>query len=193
MLLRDRPDLGYSVSATTRPIRRGERNGVDYYFIPEQEFQRGIERGAFLEWALYGGHLYGTLEDEVDRVLREQKHVVLDIEVQGARQIQQRRRDVVSIFVLPPSAEVLLQRLRKREREDDAQIHQRLLRAVEELRETTAYDYVVINDELERAVADISAIIDAESRKVERLPQLRERIAELQKGLGRAATALAPK
>jgi guanylate kinase len=192
MLLRERPDLGYSVSATTRGQRRGERDRVDYYFLSEQEFQRRIDRGAFLEWAQYGVHLYGTLEEEVNRILGRGHHVLLDIEVDGARQVRQRRQDVVSIFILPPSAEVLLQRLRGRKREDEVLIRKRVLRAVEELGEAVQYDYVVVNDDLSQTVAEVSAIIDAETRSVPRLTDLRDRIAKLQAGLQRVAAARAP-
>ena len=192
-LLRDRRDLGYSVSATTRPLRAGERDGVDYHFITEHEFRRRADSGAFLEWATYGDHLYGTLASEIDRILLGGKHAVLDIEVQGARQVRQRTSDLVSIFVLPPSAEVLLQRLHSREREDESQIRQRLLRAIEEIEEVSAYDYVVINDDLAHAVAEVSAIVDAESRKVRRLGDLADRISELRDGLRRAAQNTAPR
>lgn len=192
-LLRERHDLGYSVSATTRPMRKGERDGVDYHFVSDRDFRRRVDAGAFLEWAPYGGYLYGTLTEEVDRVQREGKHAVLDIEVQGARQVRQRRDDVVSIFILPPSAAVLIQRLRSREREDEGQMHQRVVRAIEEIDEATAYDYVVINDDLTRAVAAVCAVIEAEARSVHRLDTLRERLAELRDGLEGVARELASK
>lgn len=192
MLLRERSDLGYSISATTRERHRDEREGVDYYFLSEREFRRRVDRGAFLEWAQYGTHLYGTPEEEVNRILDRGQHVLLDIEVQGARQVRQRRQDSVSIFILPPSAEVLLQRLRGRKREDEVLIRKRVLRAVEELGEATEYDYVVVNDELGRAVAEVSAIIDAEAHSVPRLTDLRARIVGLQAGLQRAAAARTP-
>lgn len=192
MLLQDRTDLGYSVSATTRPPRRGERDRIDYYFLSDDVFRQRADQGAFLEWARYGVHLYGTLEEEVDRILHAGRLALLDIEVDGARQIRQRRPDVVSIFILPPSADVLLQRLRGREREDEMQIRERVRRAVEELDEATAYGYVVVNDDVDQAVAEISAIIDAEKRSVPRLIELEYRIGELQAGLRRAIAPSGP-
>lgn len=191
-LLEDRADLGYSVSATTRPPRRGEQDRIDYYFISDDAFRQRVGQGELLEWARYGIHLYGTLEDEVDRILATGRHALLDIEVQGARQIRQRRPDVVSIFILPPSADILIERLRGREREDEMQIQERVRRAVDELGEAREYDYVVVNDDLSQAVAEVSAIIDAETRSVPRLDDLNNRIAELQAALRRAAPVRAP-
>ncbi len=190
-LIAQRTDVGYSVSATTRPLRSGETEGVDYHYLSGTEFHRRVEAGAFLEWARYGGHLYGTLENEVNRILATGRHVLLDIEVQGANQVRQRRGDVVSIFILPPTADVLLQRLRARKREDDAQIRERLLQAIAELSEAGSYDFVVVNDELDAAVAEVGTIIDAEAKRIMRAAGLAERIATLQQGLRRAADALA--
>jgi guanylate kinase len=192
VLLRQRGDVGYSVSATTRPVRKGERNAVDYHFVSETDFLRQVDAGLFLEWARYGGHLYGTLESEVSRVLSQGKHVVLDIDVQGARQIRERRSDSVSIFILPPTAPVLVRRLRAREREDATQMHERLLRAIEELDEAPSYDYVVVNDDLDQAVAEVSAVLDAETLRVARRADLTRTLDELREGLQRAAQHVAP-
>ena len=113
-LLQGRDDLGYSVSATTRPMRDGERDGVDYHFVSREEFLRRREAGEFLESAEYGGNLYGTLRSEIERIFARGRHAVLDIEIEGARQIRRSFPNSLHLFVLPPSAEVLVGRLRGR-------------------------------------------------------------------------------
>ena len=183
-LLSARDNLGFSISATTRAPRKGEENGKDYHFMDVEEFVRRRERGEFLEWAEYSGNLYGTLEAEVDRVLGEGHHAVLDIETEGAKQVRERRSDVVSIFVLPPSAEKLVERLVGRDQDTpDAKVRARLKRALEEVREASEYDYVVVNDERTQAVSEVAAIIDSESRRPGRVPDLNESLVELQRGL----------
>lgn len=182
-LLAARDDLGFSVSATTRPPRPGEQDGVDYHFLTPEEFERRRLAGAFLEWAEYGGHRYGTLEAEVEQVLAQGRHVILDIEVQGARQIRERRRDVVSIFVLPPSVEELVARLGYRGPLAPAELEQRLRRAVEELDEARYYDYLVVNEDRTQAVAEVAAIIDAESRRTGRQADVLKDIEGLRQGL----------
>lgn len=190
-LLGARADVGYSISATTRPKRRSEEDDRDYHFLSRDEFIRRRDGGDFLEWAEYGGHLYGTLEEEVDRILRSSRHALLDIEIQGARQIRQRRLDVVSIFILPPSAEVLLERLGARDSDAPEDLHHRLTRAVEELREATAYDYLVVNDDRETAVSAVAAILDAESHRPRRVDDLEQRLAQIGRDLQEAAATLA--
>lgn len=182
-LLAARDDLGFSVSATTRPPRSGEVDGVDYHFLTPGEFERRRAAGAFLEWAEYGGHRYGTLVAEVDRVLGQGRHVILDIEVQGARQVRERRQDVVSIFVLPPSAEELVARLGGRGTDRPADLEQRLRRAVDELGDARHYDYLVVNEDRTQAVAEVAAIIDAESRRTGRQEALVDRVQELRRDL----------
>jgi guanylate kinase len=182
-LLAARDDLGFSVSATTRPPRPGEQDGVDYHFLSPEEFERRRLAGAFLEWAEYGGHRYGTLEAEVEQVLAQGRHVILDIEVQGARQIRQRRQDVVSIFVLPPSVEELVARLGYRGPLSPLELEQRLRRAVEELDEARYYDYLVVNEDRTQAVAEVAAIIDAESRRTGRQADVLKDIEGLRQGL----------
>jgi guanylate kinase len=189
-LLRDRHDLGFSVSATTRPPRDREQDGLDYHFLSAKEFERRREAGAFLEWAEYGGHLYGTVEAEVDRVLAGGQHVVLDIEIQGAAQITQRRSDVVSIFVLPPSADVLIQRLTKRASDDRESLARRLTQAGIELQQAEHYDYVVVNDDLAQVVAEVAAIIDAETHRTLRHDELHETVARLRAELEQRTTDL---
>jgi guanylate kinase len=184
-LLTARENLGFSISATTRTPRSGETDGVDYYFMTVEKFVEKRDRGEFLEWAEYSGNLYGTLEAEVERVLGEGRHAVLDIEVEGAKQVRERRSDVVSIFVLPPTAETLVERLSGRDQGvPDAKVRARLERALEEVKEAAEYDYVVVNDECTEAVSEVAAIIDSESRRPSRISDLEESLAELQSGLG---------
>jgi guanylate kinase len=178
-LLRRRPDLGYSVSCTTRAPRNGEQHGRDYYFMTRAEFLAERERGAFAESAEVHGNLYGTLRREVERVLSGGQHVVMDIDVQGARQFQRAFPQSVLVFVLPPSADVLLARLRKRQTETPAELAARLQSALQELQAIDGYEYVVVNDDLERAVQGVSAIVDAEVMKRERLRGLRHSVADL--------------
>lgn len=182
-LLAARDDLGFSISATTRPPRSGEVDGVDYHFLTPGEFERRRAAGAFLEWAEYGGQRYGTLVSEVERVLAQGRHVILDIEVQGARQLRERRPDVVSIFLLPPSVDELVARLGGRGTDQPAGLEQRLRRAVDELGEAHHYDYLVVNDDRTQAVAEVAAIIDAESRRTRRQQASLERVQALRRGL----------
>jgi guanylate kinase len=189
-LLAAREDLGYSVSATTRPPRSGEREGIDYQFLTREEFDRRLAAGAFLEWAEYGGHRYGTLAAEVDRVLETGRHVVLDIEVQGARAIRERCQNVVSVFIIPPSAQALVDRLGGRNTERPNDLVRRLRRAVQELDDAGQYDYVVVNTDRTQAVAEVAAIIDAESRRPGRLPELPESLRDLARQIAAQADLL---
>ena len=178
-LMARRDDVGYSVSCTTRAPRPGEEHGRDYYFISRLEFLREREKHAFAESAEVHGNLYGTLRREVKRVLSAGKHVIMDIDVQGAEQFTRAFPDTVTIFVLPPSAEVLLDRLRARMTETREQLVARMQSALVELQAIQSYEYVVINDDLEAAVGKVSAIIDAEVSSRERVAGLRESVAIL--------------
>jgi len=186
-LLQARTDVGYSVSATTRAPRQGERDGQDYHFLSEAEFERRVGAGAFLEHATYGGHRYGTLRAEVERVMNAGCHAVLDIEVEGARQVMDRMPDAVRVFVLPPSAKVLVERLRGRATETVDARRIRLARASEELLAVTEYDYVVINEHLRDAVNAVGAILDAESSRVARRRDLAGFVETLRQGVAAAA------
>jgi guanylate kinase len=179
MLLGRRPDLGYSVSCTTRAPRQGELPGRDYYFMSRAEFIAKREQGAFAESAEVHGNLYGTLRAEVERVMNGGRHVVMDIDVQGAVQFVRAFPLSVTIFILPPSAEVLLERLRGRQTESSAQLAARLQSALQELQQVDEYEYVVMNDELERAVSSVESIIDAEVVSRERLKNLRQQVGLL--------------
>ena len=178
-LLARRPDLGYSVSCTTRTPRPGEQHGRDYYFLSRSEFLAERERGAFAESAEVHGNLYGTLRAEVERVLASGRHVVMDIDPQGARQFLRSFPQTVTIFILPPSAEVLLERLRARKTESPAQLAARLQSALQELQQVGEYEYVVVNDELERAVSSVESIVDAEVVSRERVKNLRQQVGLL--------------
>ena len=180
-LLQGRDDLGYSVSATTRPLREGERDGVDYHFLTREEFLRRKEAGEFLESATYGGHLYGTLRSEVEQIFARKRHAVLDIEIEGARQIRASFPNSLHLFVLPPSAEVLIGRLRGRNTEPPEAVRARVTRAAEELDAVAEYDYVVVNQDLVIAVAQVAAILDAEARRVSRQEDLPQVIARLRR------------
>jgi len=171
-LLARRQDIGYSVSCTTRAPRAGEANGKDYYFLTEQEFIARRANGDFAESAQVHGLWYGTLRSEVEKVLGSGKHVILDIDVQGAAQFRRAFPQAVLVFVLPPSGESLLERLRERGTENAAQLTRRLQSAIAELKAVPEYQYVVINDELERAVQRVAGIIDAETMRRERLTGL---------------------
>jgi len=182
-LLDAREDVTYSVSATTRPIRPGETNGSSYHFLARPEFERRVADGEFIEWAEYGGHLYGTLRAEVEKGLAQGKHVVLDIEVSGARQVRAKFPNSVHVFVLPPSAPVLMQRLRGRKTEDAAAVAKRLAIASQELLAAREYEYVVVNDDVVDAVAHVAAILDGEARRVRRLVNLDLVIENLRRDL----------
>jgi guanylate kinase len=179
MLLDRRSDLGYSVSCTTRAPRPGEVAGRDYYFISRAEFLDKREQGAFAESAEVHGNLYGTLRREVERVMSAGQHVVMDIDVQGAVQFMRAFPQSVTIFILPPSAEVLLERLRARKTESPAQLAARLQSALQELQQVGEYEYVVVNDDLERAVSSVESIVDAEVVSRERVKNLRQQVGLL--------------
>ena len=171
-LLATRPDLGYSVSCTTRKPRGVERDGVDYHFISIAEFEAARDRGDFAEWAEVHGNLYGTLRSEVDRVLASGRHVIMDIDVQGARKFAAAFPQSVLVFVLPPSGEVLLERLAGRSTENPAALATRLRNARDELAAVDDYQYVVVNDDLDTAVRNVASIIDAETTRRERIRTL---------------------
>jgi len=178
-LLSRRQDLGYSVSCTTRAPRATEVDGRDYYFISRPDFLSKREDGAFAESAVVHGNLYGTLKSEVERVLGTGRHVVMDIDVQGAVQFMRAFPQTVTIFILPPSAEVLLERLRARQTESAAQLAARLQSALQELQQVTEYEYIVVNDDLERAVSSVESIIDAETVSRERVKNLTRQVGLL--------------
>jgi guanylate kinase len=184
-LLERRSDVGYSISCTTRRPRAGEVEGRDYFFLTPDEFRARRERHEFAESAEVHGHWYGTLRSEIGRVLGEGKHVIMDIDVQGAGQLARAYPQAVLVFVLPPSADVLLERLKARKTEDRASLARRMMNALEELRHAEDYQYVVVNDDLDAAVRRVSAVIDAETSRRERVHNLEGQVQSLTERLQR--------
>ena len=165
-LVQNLPNLHMSRSYTSRPVRAGERDGVDYNFISRENFDAMVRNGAFLEWADVFGNCYGTSAEDTEAVLARGGDVVLVIDVQGARQVRSRGIETIGIFVLPPSALTLEQRLRGRSKDTEEQIRRRLDAACREIDEFTQYEHVVVNDQLEAAVASLGAIVLAERTRV---------------------------
>jgi guanylate kinase len=161
-LLERVPDLELAVSATTRKPRPGEVDGRDYHFLDPAEFERRAREGAFLEHATYSGNRYGTLRSEVERRLDAGKSVVLEIEIQGARQVRETRPDSVQVFIAPPDPSALRRRLEARGTDDPEAIDRRLRTALEELEAEGEFKYIVTNDEVERATSDLERIVRAE-------------------------------
>jgi len=184
--------FGFSVSVTTRKPRPGEREGVDYFFQTRAQFLEGVAAGRFLEHAEYGRELYGTLKSEIEKVLKSGKHVLLDIEVEGARQVREQYpapRSVL-IFILPSDPRVLLERLHSRKSESPEQIRWRLDRAEYELNQATRFERWVHNDDLETAIEEVSAIADDPQVGQTREQQDFEWITNYGRGLMEAAQRL---
>lgn len=163
------PDLVVSVSATTRPKRRGEVDGREYLFLSEDRFKQWVEEDRFLEWATYGGHLYGTPRSAVERHLGAGRDVILEIELEGAWQVQARYPGALMVFIMPPSLEELGRRLRGRNTENETVIAMRLAKAREEMAAIEAemsptgrrrFDYVIVNDSVGRASEELAQIIE---------------------------------
>jgi guanylate kinase len=163
------PSLDFSVSYTTRQPRGQERNGKDYFFIAREEFEARIAAGEFLEWAEVFGNYYGTHLSELDRAAAGGRDLVLDIDVQGARQLKGKIPAAVSIFILAPSREVLEQRLRARSQDSEPVIEQRLREAKEEIRNYSQYDYVLVNREVEASVDTLASIVKATRSRRDRM------------------------
>jgi guanylate kinase len=159
-------DLDFSVSHTTRAPRRSEKDGIDYYFVPEKTFERMVREKRFIEWARVHGHLYGTSRAEVERKGRR-RDIILDIDVQGARQVRARVPGAVLIFVMPPVAGELRRRLERRHEDSPEAVERRLRNARSEIRAYDEFDFVVVNDDLDRAAADLKAVIVASRHKAD--------------------------
>lgn len=168
-LLASRPDCVFAVSSTTRPMRTGETEGVEYRFVARAQFEAQREQGYFLEWAEVHANLYGTPVHEVDEQVARGRVVVLDIDVQGGASVRERRPDAVSVFVAPPSLDVLRTRLDGRGTDTAEVIARRMGNAPGELAQYVGYDYLVVNDDLESACGRLLAIHDAERARVRRL------------------------
>lgn len=158
-LRKQRPDLGLTVSATTRSPRPGEVDGSSYYFLSDEEFRRRIAAGEFVEWAEVHGHLYGTLVSEVKRLLAKGHSLVLEIDVQGALNVRKVYPDAVLIFIEPPSLQALEERLRGRGTEDEASIELRLKNARHEMELADQYDARIVNDTVDRAAQELGSVM----------------------------------
>jgi len=161
-------DISISVSATTRPIRPGEVDGVDYHFVSVERFKEMVAAGEFLEWAHVFGHRYGTPRAPVEQMLASGRDVLFDIDWQGAQQLYQQEGDVVRVFILPPSIEELERRLRSRNTDNEAVIRDRMQRAASEISHWDGYDYVLINDDVEACFAQVHKILQVERLKRKR-------------------------
>jgi guanylate kinase len=186
-LLARRQDVGFSVTCTTRPPRPAERDGVDYFFLARDEFERRARAGDFAEHALVHGNRYGTLRSEIARLLEADRCPLMTIDVQGAQQFVAAFPTSVTVFVLPPSATELLARLTGRGSDDPATLDRRISAARQELGTIGSFEYVVVNDSLEMAVHQVSAIIDAEQTRRVRQLDLQARVGGLVADLDRAA------
>ena len=164
--LRDRePNIVSTVSATTRAPRPGEVDGQDYHFLDEETFMKRVAEDAFVEWAEVHGKHYGTLHDELDRLIGSGRDIVLELDVQGMRSLRALRNDVLSVFLMPPSLEELKNRLLKRNANDQQDMAVRLHNAEEEMAARDEFDYVVVNDDLERAANEMAGIIRTERQR----------------------------
>jgi len=170
-LLMRHPEIYWSVSLTTRPRRRDERDGIDYHFISAAEFQQAIARDAFLEHAEVFGQRYGTAREEVENALAQGRDVILEIDWQGAQQVREKMPGSISVFILPPSLGALEQRLRDRGQDSPTTIARRLAEARDEISHWREFDYLVVNDDFDTALAELHAIVIA--RRVRRQAQCR--------------------
>lgn len=170
--------LGYSVSYTTRAPRSREVDGVDYCFVSTEKFEELVAADEFLEWARVHGNLYGTSRAQVVREIGERRDIILEVDVQGAASVRKLLGDSVSIFIVPPSFEVLRQRLVARGTDSPVELELRLRTAPVELRQYVTFDYVIVNDDLERAGAQLASIVHAERARRKRQEQEVRRIAE---------------
>jgi len=168
-LLAARPECTFSISATTRPKRANEADGVQYEFVTREDFERRRSAGQFLEWAVVHDHLYATPARFVDEQVRAGRVVVLDVDVQGGASVRRARPEAVTVYVYPPSIDALRRRILKRGMDAPDVVEVRLRNAPGELAEWREYDYLVMNDDLEQAVARLTAIVDAERARVKRL------------------------
>lgn len=176
-------DVVFSVSATTRPPRPEERNGIDYHFVSDAGFDEMTRAGELLEWAVVHDRRYGTPKQSVQAALDGGRIVVLDIDYQGARQVRNVFRDAVMVYLLPPSAEELVRRLLGRGSENDGERRRRLMTARIELAAVAEFDYLVVNDDFDNALATLEAILRAERHRFSRANGIEDRLLRLRNGL----------
>lgn len=167
-ILRTVPNIGYSISFTTRKMRDGEVHGRHYFFVTEAEFEKLIEEGEFLEYANVHGNFYGTSKTQVLREISGGHDIILEIDVQGAENVREVLPESVGVFIIPPSYQILRERLTLRQTETPADLALRLINADSEVRKYTEFDYVIVNDEVGKAVLDLQSVIYAERLKRER-------------------------
>ena len=170
------PGLSYSVSWTTRSPRPGELDGVNYHFVDAAEFERMRDAGGFLEWAVVHGYLYGTARSVVEQDLAEGRDIILEIDVQGAASVRRVMPSVVGVFIMPPSFGVLRERLRRRMTERPEELALRLANSRAEVERYSEFDYLVLNDEIDRAAAQLSSIVYAERARRERQEWVARRV-----------------
>ena len=172
---KDLKGLGYSISHTTRAPRKGEIDGIHYYFVRKKQFEKMIQAQEFVEWAVVYNELYGTSISSVRSAQVSGKDVLLDLDIQGARQIKKRFPDSTSIFIVPPSLQTLRERLEKRSSYDGTDIDLRMNEAVQEIRECRNFDFLVVNDDLRQAVREVEAVIVAVKAQTKlRLPSIEQ-------------------
>lgn len=175
-LIERQKDIFLSVSATTRPPREGEREGINYYYLSAKDFSERIAKGGFLEYARYVDNYYGTPKEEVFQKLEQGIDVLLEIELQGALQVKETCPEALFVFLLPPDMKVLQERIVNRGTEDEKTIEKRMIQAREELKYIEKYHYMVINEEIQRAVEETLCIIEAEKHRIERNHEMIEQI-----------------
>ena len=175
ILEKDAGGIGYSISHTTRKPRKGESHGLHYYFVDRENFERMIEAHEFVEWAVVYDHLYGTSISSINRELSSGKDLLMDVDIQGSQEIKRQFPDSLSIFILPPSLNVLKERLQKRLPNNKTNIGLRLKKAAEEIQRCRNYDFIIINDDLKKAIKEIEAIIVAQrANKNRRFPLIQK-------------------
>ncbi len=172
------PNVSYSVSYTTRKPRPGEVNGREYFFVSTEEFEQMIARDEFLEWAHVHGKLYGTSRSQVANEIDAGRDIVLEVDVQGAASVRQLIPESASIFILPPSFEILRQRLIARGTDSEEELQLRLRNAPEELKDYSTFDYLIINDDIEKAAAKLAAVVAAERVRLTRQQPYIQRVVE---------------
>jgi len=175
ILKKDMGGVGYSISHTTRKPREGEVNGLHYYFIDREDFEKMIEAHEFVEWAVVYDQLYGTSVSSISRELSSGKDLLMDVDIQGSQEIKRQFPESLSIFILPPSLDILKKRLQKRSTNDKINTGLRLKRAVEEIQRCRDYDFIIVNDDLQQAVKEIESIIVAQrANKNRRFPLIQK-------------------
>jgi len=175
ILEKDSGGVGYSISHTTRNPRKGESHGLHYYFVDRENFERMIEAHEFVEWAVVYDHLYGSSISSINRELSSGKDLLMDVDIQGSQEIKRQFPDSLSIFILPPSLDVLKKRLQKRLPNNKTNIGLRLKKAGEEIQRCRDYDFIIINDDLKKAIKQIEAIIVAQrANKNRRFPIIKK-------------------